>query len=256
MLPSRLRDKIVVNFLNMPACIGDFEKYEDILYGEDSYYSQETAIYRRKSELKKSEKANEKVIERNVPILSALSIVKSQRKKALNILDIGGGTANEYFMCKELLGYDYFERWIILEKKEIVDTFNDQAEDGVLKYTSDLHKIDHDIDFVIVSGALQYLPQPIETLRGALALNPECFLITRTPYWDKKTRLTRQLSWKHQEGSHKGRLSYPFWVLNENYMIKLFEDSNFRKIFDYPGQQMYVTEHGFVSYRAILFKKK
>ena len=254
LLPIRLRDKIVENFLNIPACTGSYSKYEDIAYGVNSYYSQEFAID-SKREMKRSANNQEKIIGSNVPILAALSIVKNLRKRGLNILDIGGATANEYFMCKEFLGDDCFARWLVLEKKELVDALSKQTVADTLRYASDIKKIDHGIDVVIISGALQYLPRPIETIRDALALNPECFLITKTPYWDKETRLTRQLSWKHEEGSHGGRLSYPFWILNEGHMMKLFKDSNYNPIFDFPGQRMYVTEHGYVTSRAILFRK-
>lgn len=52
-----------------------------------------------------------------------------------------------------------------------------------------------------------------------------------------------------------GRLSYPFWLLNESQVMKLFK-GKYDKILDYTGQEMFVTKHKVtVKYRSILFTK-
>lgn len=161
----------------------------------------------------------------------------------------------EYFMLKNTLGESYFEYWNILERKDFVDVFNMEVCDRTLKFSCDLSKIKENVDVVIISGALQYLPNPIEVLKNVIKMKPQCVLITRTPFWEKKQRLTKQLSWK-QESNWKERLSYPFFLMNEKLVMKLFENK-YKKLIDFPmTQKMFVTRYkGSVKYRAILFTK-
>ena len=76
-----------------------------------------------------------------------------------------------------------------------------------------MKNLNTDIDFVLISGTLQYSSDPSSVLKEIFQLKPKYILIHETPYWEKPTRLTKQLSWKDE--GYSERNSYPFWLLNE-----------------------------------------
>ena len=253
LLPGPMRDLLATHFFDMPACTGKYDKYSDITYGTSNYLSEEELDYRLRILESAKRNRNIDIMERNLGIIPALAIASERRKKSLCVLDIGGGMGNEYFMSRNALGEGFFKNWTIVEVKPVVDHLKLNFQDSILKFEDSIPKLEGNFDVVVISGTLQYLPDPLQTLQDVSQIGAECIFIQRTPYWEKANRLTKQLSWKHQKGMHKGRLSYPFWILNESNMYNILINKNYSKALDYPGQQFYVTKYGFVKYRALLF---
>lgn len=266
-MPMLLRDYIVVKYLDMPACEGHYDRYEDIIYGEDDFFSK-LVLNDTLRLLRESQSNTELNISDNqIFIMAALSIAKEKKKNPLTVLDIGGSHGDAYFMSRNTFGEDYFLNWIVIEAAPKVEFFDQQeVEDKVLSFEKSIDKIEKCVDVVIISGTLQYLPSPLDTLRKVLTLNPspQCIVITNTPYWDRTTRLTRQLSHKRRESFHRGRLALPFWLLNETEVFSLFRAYRYQKAADQLGRHMYVTGlsrkyspvltgRGFLHYRALLF---
>jgi putative methyltransferase (TIGR04325 family) len=165
---------------------------------------------------------------------------------------LGGGAA-EYFLCKNLFGAHTIGKWIICELESVASTLSDLVDEENLLYVNNVKNLSVNIDFAIISGTLQYLPDPFAVLEDILRLEPKYILITKTPFWERSTRLTKQLSWKHQ--GYSKRQKYPFWILNEADVMDIFVKKGYRKLLDNLGQNMYVTEYGFLRYRSVFLSK-
>jgi len=253
-LPAVLRDGIVKNFINIPACFGDYGNYAELEYGSKSYWS---AYMQSTLEAILAHQATSdfQILPRNLACYTALSLAASDAEEGIRVLDIGGGAGYEFFSVASIFRNVPVSQWIVIEQTELAGHIQSNFEHPILRYQADLNNIASKIDLVILSGSLQYLPNPMKTLEEALALNPSHVVISRTPYWDKSSRLTKQLGWKHINGPDGKRLAYPFWVLAEREVARLFS-SSYRKVLDcHDGQLMYVSKHGFLPYRSLIFQR-
>lgn len=242
-----------LKFLDIPACLGKYSDFEG-LADECTTNSYSEALERIKEQFNslKAKKQNSfRLSSEQMEVLAWFGI--AQKTGPISVLDFGGGIGHTYYLCKNFFGDQAIRRWIICELESKVKILSDLVEKENLDFVSDVENLNTDIDFVLISGTLQYTSEPFVILQKVLQLSPQYILILKTPYWEKTTRLTKQLSWKTQEGFSE-RQSYPFWLLNESDIMKLFE-GRYKKLMDIPGRIMPVTKYGELKYRAILFEK-
>lgn len=178
------------------------------------------------------------------------------RGGGLNVVDLGGGSGYECFSAISLFKGLRIASWVIVEQPELAGYMQSHFEHKILRYQAEICDISSNIDLVIISGTLQFLPNPIIALEEVLAAKPKYVVLSRTPYWSKPTRLTQCMGWKHILSLDGGRLSYPFWILEEGEVTRRF-NPNYRKLLDWPDDQnMYVSKFGFLPYRSLIFQRR
>lgn len=102
--------------------------------------------------------------------------------KDLNVIDFGGACGAHYFLAKAfLLCSRVGLRWHVVETPNMVNIASG-LEDGQLKFYDDLEKAKNElgrVDIVFTSGALQYVPQPCESLKRLTECGASSIFITR-----------------------------------------------------------------------------
>lgn len=197
--------------------------------------------------------------QRDRVLLSSLSIVLSNCLKP-NILDFGGGIGSDFFFCKEILNTDRLGKWVVCENEKIASAFKQiiKGESSLIhiSHLRELSQLNIKIDFVYMSGTLQYLGKdPMMLLDELIKLNPRFIFINRTPMWDKPARLTKQLRPKLNPDENK-RITYPCWIFNETGIITFMEQKGYEKYeFVVSYDRPYIQGFGFLEYKSYFFKR-
>ena len=113
-------------------------------------------------------------------ILLAVSLINS---KNVRVLDFGGGSGYHYFLAKSYFGTDYRFDWRVIETP-ILSSLSKPLENDELKFYShidDCKDNDFKPDLLFSSGAIQYVPDPVKTIKAFAEMNAQKFFITRLP---------------------------------------------------------------------------
>ncbi len=104
-------------------------------------------------------------VEYSWPVLSALLWALADAGGPIDVLDFGGGLGTSYHQNRAFLG-DSIGSWRIIEQPAFVNCGNEQFRDGTLSFFGavDDALIQWQPHVVLVSGVLQYLPDPYATL--------------------------------------------------------------------------------------------
>lgn len=146
----------------------------------------------------------------------------------LNVLDFGGACGLHYFAVKNL-----FSRiaWSVVETPEMTRAAAPLAS-PVLKFHESISearaRLDAvgGIDFVLVSGSLQYTERPREVMAELLRVPAKRILFTRTPMREapggrdavfvQRSRLAENGSGTLPHGFSDREIRYPCWILDRN----------------------------------------
>jgi len=260
--PRAFTDFYVYRFMNIPMKLGGgkllYDNFEALAKECDTYSGESVVEWYLKNLENYRKTTNRVITSRNRILLNALSSILAKKIRP-TVLDFGGAVGEDYFMCRELLGKDAIGRWIICENEKVANTFKDKLKDEPgLSYISDVKEIlssDIKIDFVYLSGTLQYLKEPSSVLESIVKLNPEIIFINRTPMWDFPDRLTKQLRPRLNQGEKK-RISYPCWILNKVKIINLICREQYKLIpFNYDLDWPYISGYGILQYSSLFFEK-
>lgn len=95
------------------------------------------------------------------------------------VLDMGGGAGYHYFIVKKLFP-SLISEWTIIENKTMVRLCNNLTIFKNLFFRSNF-KINHKVDIFFSSCAINYLNNPINTLKKISRINCKYFFFTRMP---------------------------------------------------------------------------
>ena len=174
------------------------------------------AIYERDGVLFES-------IEYAWPLLAGLMWVAAQRGGRLRVLDFGGALGTTYFQNRKFLRDLAEVRWNIVEQPSFVAVGNAEFADERLLFFGTLKECveQQRCDVLVISGVLQYLPDPGAILSEALRHAFDFVLIDKTPLLeDAPKRLTIQ---HVPESIYPG--SYPAWFLSRSDLLSHFRES-------------------------------
>ena len=120
---------------------------------------------------------------------SALAAVMDRLGKSrLSVLDVGGGNGNNYAACTKLSPSAPYD-WTVFETESMCAACTGRLP--AVAWTSTVPEASFDV--VLISGTLQYLPEPYAALQD-LARKAPWLILHRTPIIDAATdRLTIQI---------------------------------------------------------------
>jgi putative methyltransferase (TIGR04325 family) len=149
-----------------------------------------------------------RIDERFLQVHSALAFVAAAGGvRRLSVLDVGGGNGSYYFVMKRLLP-NVELAWTVLETPPMVAACR-AAGDLPFSLVSDLAETTGHFDVVLISGALQYLPDPYQALPRYAAI-ARWLIATRIPVIDGDAdRFTVQIV---PPDIHEG--SMPVWLFS------------------------------------------
>lgn len=124
----------------------------------------------------------------NRPILSEIDSLRTLiglslalKDNELNVIDFGGACGTHYFIANAFFGESNRLRWHIVETPTMKRA-GKNLEDGQLRFfdnVSDAKKELGRVDLIFSSGALQYVPDPYETLNELVECGSTNIFITR-----------------------------------------------------------------------------
>lgn len=144
----------------------------------------------------------------------------------IRVLDFGGACGATYFTINKLLGQNYKLDWGVIET-QMMCKYGRSLENGELKFFSDIQEAKEnmpEIDFINVSGSLQYVDRPYRLLDNILNNNSKFILFSRMCFnsadQDIITVQKNMLNW-HGEGRlpseiKNKELSFPFTVIRKS----------------------------------------
>lgn len=151
------------------------------------------------------------------PILSGLMWAAARNKGRLNVLDFGGALGSTYFQHRQFLKGLADVRWNVVEQAHYVERGNALIAEGPLRFYSEIAACvaEQAPNVVLLSSALQYLPNPMEMLDELGHVGAAVMLIDRTPLASlPEDRLLVQ----HVPASIYAA-SYPMWVFSETRLL-------------------------------------
>jgi putative methyltransferase (TIGR04325 family) len=131
----------------------------------------------------------------------------------LHILDFGGALGSSFFQCRPFVSAARDLRWSVVEQRRYVEYGQAELQDQVLRFyptIADCVRAENP-NVAILSGVLQYLESPYQTIDEIIAQRIEYVVVDRQP-----------LSARDEESlcvvtipPHIYPASYPFWILSE-----------------------------------------
>lgn len=141
------------------------------------------------------------------------------------VVDLGGAAGAHYLDVRRLIPRELTLDWTVVETKTMVQEARTLAFGHEVRFTERLDEAlsagDGSADLLLASGALMYLPDPMETLRQIVAAGPRRIIFSRTGLSpDMRNRIVVQRSRLSQNGPGplpEGRVdrivSYPCTIL-------------------------------------------
>ncbi|EDM36176.1 hypothetical protein PBAL39_19874 [Pedobacter sp. BAL39] len=218
---------------------GDYRSWEQVKAKTGGY--DEGGIIRRTREALLQVKSGAAVYERDAvlfdekiyphALIAFLKHSVALKKQPLNIVDFGGSLGSTYYQIIEFLTPDVCESWTVVEQEHYVKVGKADFEDGKLCFSSSIADCaaSRSIDFVLISGSLQYLEAPYIFLEQLLAYNFDFLLFDRTAFHQADTdRLTLQTV-----PPEIYEASYPAWFFGRTNFLSRFKDK-YRMIAEFP----------------------
>ncbi|MFN3930142.1 MAG: methyltransferase, TIGR04325 family [Brevundimonas sp.] len=118
----------------------------------------------------------------------------SKNSKTLRVLDFGGALGTSYHLVKERLPGNY--AWAVVETPTFVKAGREFETNELRMFESiqDATSWLGEIDLLYTSSAVQYMPDPLETIDQFLAVNPRCVALLRSAFSEREQIVVLQRS--------------------------------------------------------------
>lgn len=140
-------------------------------------------------------------------------------KRSLHVLDFGGSLGSTYFWCRPYLATALQGlRWDVVEQAGHVAVGRADFENEELRFhETPAQALQTSMpDVLLMSGVLQFMPDPEAFLETLLQLGLPNFILDRTPMWSEdRHRLTIQ-----HVPAEIYEASYPAWFLSERRILQ------------------------------------
>lgn len=192
-------------------------------------------------------------MEYDFPLLEGLTRAAQQNDGRLSVLDFGGSLGGTYFHCRNYLSSLRDVRWSVVEQPaHVACGMTDFANDELRFYkTVDDCLREQNPNTVLLSGVIQYLPEPYRFLRDVVEKRIAFVLVERTAFSKNgEERLTIQ----HVPASLYVA-SYPMWILSEPAFRQIFT-ADYDLICEYPSAYEAQLETERVVFKGFQFERK
>lgn len=152
------------------------------------------------------------------PLLAGLMAAAARNQGRLSVLDFGGALGSTYFQHRRFLDGLAEARWSVVEQAHYAKCGAGEVADDVLRFYPDISSClaEQSPDVILLSGVLQYLPEPMMVLDELGRAGAGTLLIGRTPF---SGREAHHLLVQHVPASIY-QASYPMWVFSEPRMLE------------------------------------
>ena len=156
-------------------------------------------------------------IEYSWPTLASLLFVATQSHNSLRVLDFGGALGTSYRQNVKFLSRLNQLSWAVVEQEGFVAIGKREFETNQLRFFSNVKTaaVETHPNVILLSGVLQYLPEPGAFLDSILDEDVDFLVLDRTPLIDGDVdRLTIQ-----RVPRHIYTASYPAWFFARDRLI-------------------------------------
>jgi putative methyltransferase (TIGR04325 family) len=161
-------------------------------------------------------------IEYSFPLLAGLMWIAAQNHGELTVLDYGGSLGSTYYQNRLFLKDLNSVKWSIVEQAKFVDIGKADFEDECLKFyysIDDCFKVNYP-NVLILSGILQYLEKPYDTIKELISREIQYIIIDRNSFIKGiLERITVQIVTPEIY-----KASYPAWFFNEDKFLNSFTE--------------------------------
>lgn len=189
------------------------------------------------------------------PVLSGLLWVAAQHKGRLNVLDFGGALGSSYFQHKNFLKELPDLRWNVVEQEHYVKAGTSHIQDEQIRFYSSIEEclVDNNVNVVLLSSVLQYLPQPYKIMEEISNCTASQLIIDRTPFSKNEFDL---LTAQHVSKNIYEAI-YPSWIFSEPLFSNLISPS-WKKVAatTCPESQVRTNAGVQFSFKGMLYDRK
>jgi putative methyltransferase (TIGR04325 family) len=238
---------------------GDWSSWEAAVAASDGY-ANANILERTRAALLKVQ-GGEAVYERDsflmdrpeysFPVIAALlriAVVASR----LSVIDFGGSLGSSYFQFRSFLSGVGDLRWSVVEQPAHVACGKADFANAQLRFYD---SIDQCLEaerpnVLLLSGVIQYLPDPYGFIDNVVARGFDFLIIDRTPFLSRGvTRLTVQQvpDWIYQA-------SYPCWFLSEERFLSSIKPV-YKLVANFPALDSNQPDGDIAYYKGFIFDK-
>lgn len=167
------------------------------------------------------------------PVLSGLLRAGLIGGGRLSVVDFGGSLGSSYFQCRRFLRAAGVVEWSVIEQPAYVRCGREQFADGELRFYETIEEClaRHQPDVLLLSGVLQYLPDPYGALDRLLSHRLRHVIMDRTPFLESdRDRITIQTvpEWIYPA-------TYPAWFFSETRVARALTAAGYSLVADFSG---------------------
>jgi len=189
-------------------------------------------------------------MQHNFPLVWALMRAAGSYGR-LHVLDFGGALGSSYYQSRQLLSSCSSLKWAVVEQPSHVAAGNKEFATSELAFYESIESAckENDYDVLLLSGVIQYLPDPLSFLSHVLDRRIPSIIVDRTPFIaNGMSRLTVQHVPKRIY-----RACYPAWFLSEKDFIAKFV-RQYERIATWPALDKHNPKGGRAEYKGFLFE--
>lgn len=120
-------------------------------------------------------------IEVSWPVAAALLWAAASDNGRLSVCDVGGSLGSNYRQNIGFIGDLPDLKWNVLEQKNFCDAGRKYFSNAQLRFFESVAFQESDANAILVSGALQYLPEPFEMLQSLSTTRAKVLILDRVP---------------------------------------------------------------------------
>ncbi len=168
------------------------------------------------------------------PVLAGLMWVATRSGGILNVLDFGGALGSSYFQNRKFLKDLPEVRWNVVEQAHYVEAGQKHIQDKQLRFypTIDACLAENQPNVVLLSGVLQYLPEPIGVLNLLVEIKASTLILDRTSYVNSGIKPSIKIQ---EVPAEIYAASYPCRFFNENELIAVLAQKCYTLLETFPS---------------------
>lgn len=122
-------------------------------------------------------------VQHSFPVLAGILRAMAENNNRLSVLDFGGSLGSSYFQCRDFLAVAASVKWGIVEQGHFISVGKAEFETSTLQFFDSIDECVTQIspNVILLSGVLQYLPQPYRTMDELIGKGLQYVVIDRTP---------------------------------------------------------------------------